>query len=121
MANFNKVNPILILNMGGEMVYVLYQRLRAQKISEEKSVRVLNDVISKIFEKEFINSLYTESKAFTLKHIKSIFVKIAHCSIMKLNEASMGKLFDLMVMGIKYQLVASKSPFDIYYVSFEIL
>ena len=29
--------PLLVMNMGGEMVYILQQRLNAQKVPEEKS------------------------------------------------------------------------------------
>lgn len=32
--------PLIMLNMGGEMVYILAQRLDAQKVSGEKSQRV---------------------------------------------------------------------------------
>lgn len=37
MEPSNYVMPFLVLNMGGEMVYILDQRLRAQKIDVEKS------------------------------------------------------------------------------------
>lgn len=33
----NKTLPILFLNLGGEMLYILDQRLRAQSIPQEKS------------------------------------------------------------------------------------
>ena len=39
--------PILILNLGGEMIYILDQRLRAQNIPPDKSVKVLQDVVAK--------------------------------------------------------------------------
>ena len=32
--------PIIVLNMGSEMVYILNQRLQAQSIQEEKSKKV---------------------------------------------------------------------------------
>lgn len=34
--------PLIIINMGGEMTYILEQRLRAQKISPEKSTKGIN-------------------------------------------------------------------------------
>ena len=40
----------------------------------------------------------------TFSLLRSIFEKLAHSSIMRLNEQSMNKLFDLMVMVVKYQL-----------------
>eukprot|EP00471_Norrisiella_sphaerica_P003776 CAMPEP_0184492740 /NCGR_PEP_ID=MMETSP0113_2-20130426/24139_1 /TAXON_ID=91329 /ORGANISM="Norrisiella sphaerica, Strain BC52" /LENGTH=43 /DNA_ID= /DNA_START= /DNA_END= /DNA_ORIENTATION= len=33
--------PILVLNLGGEMLYVLNQRLTAQKVAREKALAVL--------------------------------------------------------------------------------
>ena len=40
-----------------------------------------------------------------MSSIRKIFEKLAHSSIMKLNAASMNKLFDLMLMGFKYQVL----------------
>lgn len=31
--------PLIVINMGGEMTYILEQRLRAQKISPDKSTK----------------------------------------------------------------------------------
>ena len=39
-----------------------------------------------------------------------IFDKLAHSSIMRLNEASMTKLYSLMVMGFKHQILAAPEP-----------
>jgi hypothetical protein len=39
---------------------------------------------------------------YTMQSTKQIFEKLAHSSIMKLNATSMQKLFDLMLMGVKY-------------------
>jgi len=35
------VLPFVILNLGGEMIYILDQRLRAQEIGNERSQKVL--------------------------------------------------------------------------------
>ena len=39
------------------------------------------------------------------KVIKAMFDKLAHASIMRLNAASMDKLYDLMTMAVKHQVV----------------
>ena len=39
-----------------------------------------------------------------------IVEKLAHSSIMRLNKSSMEKLYDLMTMGFKYQMISSQSP-----------
>lgn len=42
--------------------------------------------------------------------VRQVFDRLAHSSIMRLNEASMDKLFDLMLMGFKYQLLSCAYP-----------
>lgn len=32
-------NPLLYINMGGEMIYVLHQRLKAQKVNADKTIQ----------------------------------------------------------------------------------
>ena len=41
--------PLLVINLGGEMLYVLEQRLGAQQVKSDKSQRVLCDVIKMMF------------------------------------------------------------------------
>ena len=48
---------------------------------------------------------------------KAIFKKLAHSSIMKLNDTSMQKLFDLMVMGLKYQTQLTVQPEELYFIT----
>ncbi|KAI8470611.1 MAG: organic solute transport protein 1-domain-containing protein [Monoraphidium minutum] len=72
--------PWIILNLGGEMLYVLEQRLHAQDIPPAKTAR---DLVTTMFDRAFL-----EGKLFAPQ------------------PAPMDKLFDLMVMGAKYQLLA---------------
>mmetsp|Transcript_25661 Transcript_25661/g.43035 ORF Transcript_25661/g.43035 Transcript_25661/m.43035 type:complete len:463 (-) Transcript_25661:102-1490(-) len=102
--------PIIVLNMGGEMIYILNQRLQAQNIPIEKSRKVLGDVIRTMYTPMFLEELFKPQEVYTMASTKQIFDKLAHSSIMRLNKTSMDKLFDLMTMGVKYQLLACKSP-----------
>lgn len=45
MDRIDKATLVLYLNLGGEMIYVLQQRLSAQKVAQDKSGRVLQEVI----------------------------------------------------------------------------
>jgi len=54
---------------------------------------------------------------YTMTSTKQIFEKLAHSSIMKLNSTSMQKLFDLMLMGLKYQVQSTCQPEEIYHVT----
>jgi len=98
--------------MGGEMMYVLEQRLEAQKIAKDKSERVMQDVISALFAPRFIDELFRPEKTYSSTVTRQIFDRLAHSSIMRLNTNSMDKLYDLMTMGTKYQILAASHPYD---------
>eukprot|EP00933_Yihiella_yeosuensis_P012447 TRINITY_DN12106_c0_g1_i1.p1 TRINITY_DN12106_c0_g1~~TRINITY_DN12106_c0_g1_i1.p1 ORF type:complete len:378 (-),score=80.09 TRINITY_DN12106_c0_g1_i1:98-1231(-) len=105
--------PVLIVNMGGEMVYILSQRLQAQKIPETKGQKVLCDVVRTMYYPRFIEELFKPQDMYSIQSTRQIFDRLAHSSIMRLNESSMDKLFDLMIMGFKFQLISCASPRDL--------
>ena len=92
------------------MVYILHQRLRAQSVQFEKEKKVLRDVVMAMFSPLFIEELFKPQAMYSSLSTKQIFEKLAHSSIMRLNKSSMDKLYDLMTMGLKYQLVSSNCP-----------
>ena len=49
--------PVLVLNMGIEMVYVLEQRLRALSIAPDKARRVLVDVVRALLVPAFLREI----------------------------------------------------------------
>lgn len=77
------------------MLYILEQRLQAQAINVDKSKRVLQDVISTMFAAEFVEELFKPQEIYTNAATRKIFDRLAHSSIMRLNETSMDKLYDL--------------------------
>jgi hypothetical protein len=85
-------SPLVVLNMGGEMIYILDQRLKAQNVEPSKAVKVLNDVTNSLFSEDFVITLFEPQKVFSLTFTKHLFEKVVHCSIMKLNETSMSKV-----------------------------
>jgi len=50
--------PMIFLNLGGEMCYILDQRLQAQGVEKEKASRVMNDIVSNMFNIKFLDDLY---------------------------------------------------------------
>ena len=109
--------PVIVNCLGGEMIYILCSRLKAQKISLEKSIRVIKDIGNIIFNKKFQNDLYIHKKPYKHQEIKSIFESFAHSSIMRLNTTSMNKLFELMLMTLKLQILRSRYPEEIYQIT----
>nr|XP_008999153.2 protein OSCP1 isoform X3 [Callithrix jacchus] len=111
--------PLLFLNLGGEMLYILDQRLRAQHIPGDKARKVLNDIISTMFNRKFMEELFKPQELYSKKALRTIYERLAHASIMKLNQASMDKqLYDLMTMAFKYQVLLCPRPKDVLLVTF---
>jgi len=109
--------PMVVVNLGGEMVYVLRQRLAAQKIDHEKSRQVLNDVVGAMFNENLVHEIFKPHPLYSSEATKQIFQKLSHCSIMKLNDSSMSKLYELMTMVFKFQLLSTRDPSDILAIS----
>ncbi|XP_053432362.1 protein OSCP1 isoform X5 [Nycticebus coucang] len=94
--------PLLFLNLGGEMLYILDQRLRAQNIPGDKArkdewtevdrKRVMNDIISTMFNRKFIEELLKPQELYSKKALRTVYDRLAHASIMRLNQASMDKV-----------------------------
>lgn len=102
--------PLLILNTGCEMIYVLEQRLRAQAILVERARQVLMDIVAVLVSPSFTDALFESQDICSFSEAKGICEKLAHCSIMKLNAVSMQKLYDLVSMGFKHQLLSVAEP-----------
>jgi hypothetical protein len=74
--------PLILLNMGGEMVYILQQRLHAQSVEDGKARKVLLDVARAMFSPQFVSELFKPQEMYTFASTKQIFEKLAHSSIM---------------------------------------
>ncbi|KAK8778087.1 hypothetical protein V5799_020572 [Amblyomma americanum] len=105
--------PLLYVNMGGEMLYILSQRLKAQRIDSDKAQRVMSDIVAAMFGGRLVDELFRPQQLYSARALRSLFEKLTHSSVMRLSPASMDKLYDLMSMVVKYQLWACTSPRDL--------
>ena len=105
--------PLILVNLGGEMVYILHQRLQAQNVPVDKEKRVLREVISAMYSDVFVSELFKPQDTYTVASTKQIFDKLAHSSLMRLNKSSMDKLYDLMSMSFKHQVLGCTQPREI--------
>ncbi|XP_067281969.1 protein OSCP1a [Pseudorasbora parva] len=120
--------PLLIINLGGEMIYILDQRLRARDENDDKPhrgswteddrKRVMNDIVGTMFSKAFLEELLRPQDPYSHRALRTVLTRIAHTSIMRLNPASMDKLYDLMTMAFKYQIVLCPRPQDLLLITF---
>jgi hypothetical protein len=109
--------PFIVVNLGSEMIFILEQRLRAQEVDSNKTQKVLQEILKFMFNKTFLEELFKPQERHSYSATKHLFTKLAHSSVMKLNENSMSKLFDLMVMGVKFQIVSTTIPEELYHLT----
>ncbi|XP_005938796.1 protein OSCP1a [Haplochromis burtoni] len=120
--------PLVFINLGGEMLYILDQRLRAHNTSEDNSEkgvwsendrkRVMNDIVGTMFSKAFMDELLKPQQLYSHRTLKTVLTRLAHASIMRLNPASMDRLYELMVMAFKYQVFLCLRPKDLLLISY---
>lgn len=53
---------------------------------------VMNDIIANMFSDKFLDEIFKPQELCSKKALKTIFEKLAHTSIMRLNETSMEKV-----------------------------
>eukprot|EP01062_Namystynia_karyoxenos_P026150 TRINITY_DN20416_c0_g1_i1.p2 TRINITY_DN20416_c0_g1~~TRINITY_DN20416_c0_g1_i1.p2 ORF type:complete len:426 (+),score=147.13 TRINITY_DN20416_c0_g1_i1:108-1280(+) len=105
--------PFLVINYGSEMIYILEQRLHSQQIKQEKAHKVLHDLTRALFNEPMITELLRPQPLYTFQQMRDLCDKLAQSSIMKLSTDSMDKLFDLVVMGVKYQTLSVRHPCEL--------
>ncbi|KAM7373468.1 hypothetical protein PAMP_008316 [Pampus punctatissimus] len=110
--------PLVFINLGGEMLYILDQRLRAHNTSEDNSEKVMNDIVGTMFSKAFMDELLKPQQLYSHRTLKTVLTRLAHASIMRLNPASMDRLYELMVMAFKYQVFLCPRPKDLLLISY---
>ena len=67
--------PILFINLGGEMMYILDQRLKAQAIDQEKAAKVMNDIVSTMFNRRFIEEIFKKHQPIHSRRVRHSRVK----------------------------------------------
>lgn len=86
-------------------MYVLEKRLHQQAVADWRRQQVLHELLTTLFNTENFEQNLLPGAMLSLGRWKQILQKVTHSSVMRLNETSMGKLFDLICMGLKLQLV----------------
>ncbi|XP_061839161.1 protein OSCP1a isoform X1 [Nerophis lumbriciformis] len=122
--------PIVLVSLGGEMLYILDQRLEAQNPSGDNSEkatglwseqdrhRVMNDIVGTMFSKAFMDELLKPQQMYSHRTMKVVLTRLAHVSIMRLNPVSMEKLYELMIMAFKYQVFLCPRPKDLLLITY---
>eukprot|EP01105_Mastigella_eilhardi_P027241 TRINITY_DN8309_c0_g1_i1.p1 TRINITY_DN8309_c0_g1~~TRINITY_DN8309_c0_g1_i1.p1 ORF type:complete len:389 (-),score=114.23 TRINITY_DN8309_c0_g1_i1:43-1179(-) len=104
---------MVLFSMTGEMLYILEQRLQAQSVAPDKTAKVLGDVVRTLTGDKFLAELFRPQEQYQMSSVRRIFERLAHSSVMKLSTQSMDKLFDLMLMAFKYQVMSASCAHDL--------
>ena len=77
----------------------------------------MGDVVCALLKQPLLDSIFEPQPVYGHSELLALFQALAHASIMKLSENSMSKLFDLMTMGLKYQVLAAGFPPEILHIT----
>ncbi|XP_041981864.1 protein OSCP1 [Aricia agestis] len=113
MSHF--ATPFIVINLGCEMVYVIDQRLQSQNVPADKAERVLTDIVTVLLHPKLLDELFIPQPVGSHTTIRQLLQDISATSIMKLDDYSLSKLWDLMTMIFKWQLSVTtcQNIFDI--------
>lgn len=118
---FKLLNCLLYYNLGGEMMYILNQRLTAQNVNSTKSSQILSDILNGLVSNRPRSVHFKKVTSYddvTLSRMKIVFQDVLESSSsMRLTPVSFDKLFDLMAGVFKYQLVLCPLPSSLYHVT----
>ena len=81
--------------MLGRSLYVLF-------LNVSSFLLVMHDIVGTMFNKRFMEELFKPQDTYSKKAMRTVFDRLAHASIMRLNSASMDK-----VRGFKYPSYSS--------------
>ncbi|TDH03893.1 hypothetical protein EPR50_G00146610 [Perca flavescens] len=71
-----------------------------------------------MFGKDFMDELLKPQQLYSHRTMKTVLTRLAHASIMRLNPASMDRLYELMVMAFKYQVLLCPRPKDLLLITY---
>ena len=114
---YNYSNAIMIYNLGCEMIYVLHHRLQNLKVDAPKIQKTILDISKTLFSEKIIKKLFEPKPLLGLEYIKSLLFQICHCSIITLDITSFTKLFEMILIGIKKQVLTSPNMHGIFHMT----
>lgn len=73
----------------------------------------MDDVTAALLNPKLLSPIFEESPMIGVPQLRATLESVTLSSIMKLDKSSMDKLFDLMIMMVKYQLKAATGPREV--------
>lgn len=73
----------------------------------------MDDTVGIMLNEKFLVQLFKPQAVYNKTALRKLFEDLAHASIMRLDAASMDKLYDLMIMAFKYQVIMTCQPHEL--------
>jgi hypothetical protein len=73
----------------------------------------MDDTVGIMLNEKFLIQLFKAQAVYNKTALRKLFEDLAHASIMRLDAASMNKLYDLMIMAFKYQVIMACQPLEL--------
>lgn len=73
----------------------------------------MDDVTTALLNSKILSPIFEETPMIGIQQLRVTLESVALSSIVKLDKSSMDKLFDLMIMMVKYQLKAATGPREV--------
>lgn len=113
----NYTNAVLVYNLGCEMIYVLHHRLQSLKVDYDKIIKTLIDICRTLFSEKITQKLFEPKPLLGLEYIKSQLFQVCHCSIITLDTTSFTKLYEMILIAIKKQILTSANMHGLYHIT----
>lgn len=113
MSEYKISLPILILSLSSEMVSILSSRIDEQNISQIKKSKLKQDLVSSLFSTQILDEIFCPQDLYSLQNTINFFDTHFKSSPLRL-KSGLDKLFKMMVMDIKKELVVLKYPEEIF-------
>lgn len=110
-------NKIIVYNLGCEMIYLIHHRLQKIMKTQKRLVQTLKDIAKSLYSDKISRLIETHDRMFTIDGIRNILYNICHSSVIVLDPKNFQKLFQMIVMSIKYQVMNGRNNAGLYHMT----
>lgn len=68
---------------------------------------MLNELLTTMLKRQYLNGIFRPGRMSPPLVMKDLIENIVHASIMRLGQDSLDKLYELMIMAVKYQIISA--------------
>jgi len=100
--------PFLVTNMGCELVFIVDHRLRdlpESTVPLKKRDEILDDIIRAVFNDALMENVFAEQQLYSMETFRKLLFAMAQSPSMRISQENFDKLFRIMCMTTKAQVM----------------